>query len=452
VRPKPCSRYEVISSFFKNKFIKDTSTLVLGTGIAHIINLSLLPILSRLYNAEQFGIFSLYMVLISVISVIACLGYEPAIIIPQEPQKAMDVLLGSIIICCFMGGLSLFIVLIFGHKITILMKAPRLYGLLFWIPLNILVIGVYQVLVYWNIRNQQFKKISISRSLQAGVTNAGQIGGSIAGGGENSLVYGQILGQIISATVLAKNVIHPKTAFFGKKQLNISRIFPVMIEYKNFPLFSTWGTLMNVAASQNVPLILNVLFGTSITGFYFMAIRLIGAPMALIGSALGQVLIQRASTELNNTGNISSLVVKAISRSILFWAPLFFLMMIAAPKVFEIYLGPQWITSGRYVQALIPVFFFQIITSPVSVVLIVLQKQKIIALLQALLLFGSVVSLGFAAWLSKGPMTSIIIYSFSLSTVYLIYLAVIIRCSEASFLNIKKELISTFRIAGRVSK
>jgi O-antigen/teichoic acid export membrane protein len=452
VQPKPCSQIEVIFSFFKNKFIKDTSTLVLGTGIAHLINLSLLPILSRLYNAEQFGIFSLYMVLISVISVVACLGYEPAIVIPKEPQKALDVLAGSIVICCFMAGLTLFIVLILGHEIAILMKASELYGLLFWIPLNILVIGVYQVLVYWNIRNQHFKRISISRSLQAGVTNAGQIGGSIAGGGENALVYGQIIGQVVSTIVLAKNAIRPKPPFSWKKQLNLTRLFHVMIEYKNFPLFSTWGTLMNVAASQNVPLILNILFGSSIAGFYFMAIRLIGAPMALIGSALGQVLIQRASTELNNKGNISSLVVKTISRSILLWTPLFFLIMIAAPKIFELYLGPQWIASGRYVRALIPVFFFQIITSPVSVVLIVLQKQKIIALLQALLLFGSVASLGFAALLSKGPLTSIIIYSFSLSIVYLIYLSIIIRCSESSFLNIKKELISTFRIVGRESK
>ena len=452
MQPEPCRPYEVIFSFFKSKFIKDTSTLVFGTGIAHLINLSLLPILSRLYNAEQFGIFSLYMVLISVISVIACLGYEPAIVIPKEPQKALDVFWGSIIICCLMGGLSLIIVLILGHKIVMLMKAPKLYGLLFWIPLNILAIGIYQVLIYWNIRNQHFKRISVSRSVQAGATNAGQIGGSIAGGGENPLVYGQILGQIVSVIILAKTAIQPKSHFYWKKQLNFSRLLPVMVEYKNFPLFSTWGTLMNVAASQNVPLKLNLLFGSSITGFYFMAIRLIGAPMALIGSALGQVLIQRASTELNNSGNISGLVAKAISRSILFWAPLFLLIMIAAPKFFEIYLGPQWITSGRYVQALIPVFFFQIITSPVSVVLIVLQKQQIIALLQALLLLGSVGSLGFAAFFTKGPMTSIIIYSFSLSTVYFIYLVIIVRCSEVSFLNIKKELISTLRIAVRESK
>jgi O-antigen/teichoic acid export membrane protein len=439
----------VIFSFFESKFIKDTSTLVLGTGIAHIINLSLLPILSRLYNAEQFGIFSLYMVLISVVSVIACLGYEPAIVLPKESQKAIDVLFGSIIICCFIGGLSLIVVLILGHKIVILMKAPKLYDLLFWIPLNILAIGIYQVLVYWNIRNQHFRRISVSRSLQAGATNTAQICGSTLGGGENPLVYGQILGQIVSAIVLAKNAIRPKSLLSWKKQLNFFRLIPSMIEYRNFPLFSTWGTLMNVAASQNVPLILNLLFGTSITGFYFMAIRLIGAPMALIGSALGQVLIQRASTELNNKGNLSDLAAKAISRSILFWTPLFFLIMIAAPLAFSTYLGPQWITSGRYVQALVPVFFFQIITSPVSVFLITLQKQKIIAIVQVLLLFGSVGSLGFAALLSKGPMISIIIYSLSQSIVYLIYLIIIIRCSSTSFLSIKNELISTLGIARR---
>jgi O-antigen/teichoic acid export membrane protein len=387
------------------------------------------------------------MVLISVVSVIACLGYEPAIVLPQDPQEALDILSGSTIICCFIAGLSLIVILVFGQRIVVLMKAPRLSALLFWIPLNIFITGTYQALVYWNIWNKHFGRISLSRTFQSGSTNATQIGGGLVSGGENSLVYGQILGQIASSCVLAKTAIRTQIPFYEKKRIDFSRYVSLMIKYRNFPLYSTWGTLMNVAASQNVPLVLNLFFGTSITGFYFMAIKLMGAPMALIGSALGQVLIQRASAELNEKRNLSHLVAKAISRSILFWTPLFLLVTIAAPQAFSTYLGPQWITSGRYAQALIPVFFLQIITSPVSVVLIALQKQKIIAIVQSMLLLGSISSLGFASFVFKEPLIAIIVYSFCQATVYLFYLVIIIHYSSTSLLSIKEELISSLRIA-----
>ena len=223
-----------------------------------------------------------------------------------------------------------------------------------------------------------------------------------------------------------------------------SRYLSLLIRYRNFPLYSTWGTLMNVTASQNVPVILSMSFGTMITGYYFMAVRLVSAPMALIGNALGQVLLQRASKELTEKGTVSQLVAKTISRSLFLWVPVFVLVAWVAPGVISLYLGPDWIESGRYVQALTPLFFLQILTSPISVVLIVLQKQRVIALIQGLLLLGSIGSLTLAALWSASPLASLFAYSLCQAGVYLVYLVIIMHYSSTSMRSIAKEFSEFF--------
>jgi O-antigen/teichoic acid export membrane protein len=171
-----------------------------------------------------------------------------------------------------------------------------------------------------------------------------------------------------------------------------------------------------------------------------MAVRLVSAPMALIGNALGQVLLQRASRELAEKGNLSQLVAKTLSRSFFLWVPVFLLAVWVAPAVISLYLGPEWKESGRYVQALTPLFFLQIVTSPISVVLIALQKQRVIALIQGLLLLGSIGSLTLAALWSASPLASLFAYSLSQAGVYVVYLAVIMHYSSTSLRSVAQEL------------
>jgi len=432
-------------SLFRSPFIRDTSTLVLGTAVAHLINLALMPILTRLYTSNQFGTFSLYMVVLSIGSVMACLSYEPALVLPEEDQEAEDLLGALIRLAVLMASVGFLFVLLLRKELATLLKAPDLLDPLLWLPVNLLTVGLYQAFNYRSIRYRRFQRLSLSRGLQAGVTDGLQIGGGLAGVGIHSLVLGQIVGQVTASCVLAKGGGPAPSSGPRKKPLAFSRYISLLVRYRNFPFYSTWGTLMNVAASQNVPVILSMSFGTMVTGYFFMAIRLVSAPMALIGNALGQVLLQRASRELTEKGNLSQLVAKTISRSLLLWGPVFLLVAWVAPGVISLYLGPEWKESGRYVQALTPLFFLQILTSPISVVLIALQKQRVIALIQGLLLLGSIGPLSLAALESASPLASLFAYSLCQAGVYLVYLVVIMYYSSTSLRSVAQEFFFFFK-------
>jgi O-antigen/teichoic acid export membrane protein len=129
----------------------------------------------------------------------------------------------------------------------------------------------------------------------------------------------------------------------------------------------------------------------------------------------------------------------------LLWVPVFLLVAWVAPGLISIYLGPEWKTSGRYVQALTPLFFLQILTSPISVVLITLQKQRVIALIQGLLLLGSIGSLTLAGLGSASPLGSLLAYSLCQAGVYLVYLGVIMRYSSTSLRSVAQEFSFFFK-------
>lgn len=435
-------RYKDFPFLPKSQFVGDTLTLASGTAVAHVISFAAAPVLTRLYTPEQFGIFSLYSVVVSIASILTCLSYETAIVLPEDDREAAELLVASIMITLLMTSFSLAIIFLFGQELATFLKAPELLSILWWVPLNLLAVGTWQTLRYWNTRRRQFGRLSISRVWQSGVTAATQIGGGMAGSGATSLVYGQIVGQVVASSVLMIDAAKSRVLSLRKGLSNLSEYTALLYRYRNFPLYSTGGTLLNTAAFQCAPIFLVMLFDPAVAGFYFLAVRIMSVPMAFMGVALGQVLLQRAAAELLQERSVSRLVASVVGRSILLWAPAFIVITLVAPSAFSIFFGPEWVTAGSYLQVLTPLFFSQLIVSPASVVLIALEKQHVLAALQALLLLGAIGSLGVAGYASSSPRVVLTVYAVCQSVVYMLYLVAIIRYSSTSAREIVREATS----------
>ena len=66
----------------KENFASDVLTLAGGTTFAQILTILSVPILTRLYGPEDFGVWALYISITSIITVIACMRYEYSIMLP----------------------------------------------------------------------------------------------------------------------------------------------------------------------------------------------------------------------------------------------------------------------------------------------------------------------------------------------------------------------------------
>ena len=82
----------------KSDFKKNVLTLMAGTTIAQAIPIAISPILTRLYSPEEFGLFALFLAIVSIFGVVATMRYEMAIVQPEKSEDAINLVFLSAII------------------------------------------------------------------------------------------------------------------------------------------------------------------------------------------------------------------------------------------------------------------------------------------------------------------------------------------------------------------
>jgi hypothetical protein len=83
---------KLINSFMKSEFSRNVFTLVSGTAIAQFISIAASLIISRLYTPDDFGVFTIFISIASLISLLLAGRYELAINLPKSDNEGLNVL------------------------------------------------------------------------------------------------------------------------------------------------------------------------------------------------------------------------------------------------------------------------------------------------------------------------------------------------------------------------
>ena len=129
----------------------------------------LAPILTRLYDPEAFGVFSLYTSIVGFLAVIACLRYENAIVLPEKDEDAANLLALSMLICFSMAVITIIIVAVCGQDIAELLGSPGLAFWLWFLPLSVIGAGGFLAFNYWSTRRKQFKRLAFRQMTYSSV-------------------------------------------------------------------------------------------------------------------------------------------------------------------------------------------------------------------------------------------------------------------------------------------
>jgi O-antigen/teichoic acid export membrane protein len=165
---------------------------------------------------------------------------------------------------------------------------------------------------------------------------------------------GLIAGAIFADIVATFNLVGTVWKDYARlrSEVNWGRIKKVAKEYVDFPLYSASQNVIN-ALSMGLPvLLLTQYFGVVVAGSYAFGVRLLWAPMSLLMRALRQVLFQRACEIHHSGGSLVFLYIRVtfgLFILALFPAACF---IAAAPWLFSLLFGPQWVTAGEYSQSL----------------------------------------------------------------------------------------------------
>lgn len=371
------SRFEFIEAKWKsikeNGFIRSISVLVGGTAFAQLITVVSLPLLTRLYQPEDFSLLAVYTAALGIIAVVSCIRLDIAIPLPENDQDAASLLVLSLLSSAFISSGLCFAVLLWSSELSSLLRQPALEPYLWLLPMGVWLASSYSAVQFWTIRKKQFSLVARTRMVQALAGSGTQLGAGIASMGPGGLLFGQFILSGAGAFGLARTILKKDICFL--RAVNLRSMRTQLLAYNRFPKYSMPEAFANTAAIHLPMIIIAGLALGPEAGYLFLAMRIMSAPMSLIGGAVAQVYLSHAPDRYRDgeLGHFTSEIFGGLLK--IGVGPLIF-VGILSPVLFPIVFGSEWQRAGDLVAWMVPWMVLQFIASPISMSMHVRGWQK----------------------------------------------------------------------------
>ena len=353
----------------KSAFVRAVGVLAGGAGGAQLIALAVAPVLTRLYSPAEFGILAIYAAMAGVLVVVASLRYEGAIPLPESDVEAANIVVLCLLLLVGTTACSVAIVMLAGRPISMLIETPALSRYLWILPFGVFLAGLYQIVHIWTLRKKRFKAITKTRITQSLSAVAIQLAGHKLG--PLALIAGHATSQGIGAGTLALAALRDPSF----RQVSYAGIVRSAKKHKDFPTFSTWSGLLNVAGNELPAVLFALLFSPAAAGLYALANRVLNMPMNLVGNALANVFFVNAA-EAKREDRLAPMVIAVHEKLAHIVMPFAMVLILMGPELFAMAFGERWREAGVFAQWMTPWLYVRFITSPLSALISVLGVQR----------------------------------------------------------------------------
>lgn len=333
----------------KGRFAKAFALVAGGTAVSQLFGVLIMPVITRLFEPEAFGILAAYMALLMLIQTVVGLRYEMAIPIAETDRDALIMLLVTL------GTVAIFSIgtfataALFGTGVIHFARLDPLASVIWLLPVGVVLAGTYQALRYWAIRDKAYQDIAATTVTQGFGRGLVQLAAGFAKVGPVGLVAGELVGQ-------GAGIVRLGAPAFARlrgtnKRVRLSEIGRAARRHASFPLMMAPASLLNGAGMQVPTLLLATLYGPNVAGWYYVTQRLLAVPVQLVGGAMGQVFLGEAASLARSDPEELGRMFNNLSRKLLLLGTLpTIALIILGPWAMERFLGPDWGQSGVYLR------------------------------------------------------------------------------------------------------
>ncbi|HAR4954116.1 type 8 capsular polysaccharide synthesis protein Cap8K [Staphylococcus aureus] len=364
-----------------NKFIGDSFLMILSSGIAQVILIITTPIITRLYSPTEFGEFTIFSNIAMILIPIINARYDLLIVNTKNDRSAN--ILSQI---SFLISLLILLILIPIFAISAWLYPNFILDFIF-IIIMLFLVSLTNIFTNYLNKERKYKVLSLINVFRAGSMALLQIIFGLLALGSLGLIIGFSLSYIAGITLGYKTF---------KKHFNIVRdkeeTKALFLENKNQLVYSTPSILLNSLSFSVVVFFIGILYTNTEVGIYGMAIRVLGIPVTIISLGLSKIFMQQANDYYIEHGNFRNLLLKFSSILVIVSIILYVPLYLFSEELVNILLGHSWVDAITVIKIVIPLFVIRLIVSTVSLSVIVLQKQQLELILQALFLIGTTVT------------------------------------------------------------
>lgn len=401
-------------------FWRNVGSVLTGTVLAQVIPVAGSLVLARQYAPTEFGIFSAWLGIALLLGVVLTGRFETALaIVPDgEPRRlaALSTLATTALAACVAAvicGISVQLVPTIADHLS-----PSMAILL--IP-TALAIASAQTWQSWAAAEGRYRQLSAMRIAQAAAVTGGQITIGNLNPSATSLALAHAAGVIVG---LALSIYLMPPGIFPHNQAK-QTVLNFWRQYHRFPTLSLPADAINTAAAQLPVLLVAGRFGADIAGLLAMTMRILGAPIGLLGKSVLDVFKRHAATSYRERGECRADYVRTFR--VLAIASLAFCVVMTSisEPFFALAFGENWRGSGTIAVWLLPLFALRFIASPLSYMVYIAGKQHVDLVWQVALLAMTISALN----IPHGHDFALQTYSAGYSLLYIVYLAMSYRFS-----------------------
>jgi O-antigen/teichoic acid export membrane protein len=399
----------------RSLFVRQASILSLGQLAAAGIAILGAMVLGRLYTPAEYGMLGAYMALTSVLSSIGNWQFSVAVVIEASNRKAYAL----VRLCLFTSLITAAIAaLIAGAMLLYPFGPPEWRQAAQWIvflPMTVLgagLVGAWSALAN---RRQSYRFMALSQASTALLTVVMSIAFGLAGYGAEGLMISYLIGQ---AYLFSAHILYFLGVRDRPRRFSARRLLAVGKRHRKFALWTMPSTFVGNFFMQSPIFALGVIGAPALIGAFNRGRMLLIMPTQLVGNAVGQVFRQRAAVEVATNGHCLPLFNKAFLGLLLLGAPPIAFLMVFAPALMTLYLGPDWRIAGDVARILAPMLLLELICAPIATVFVIRGRQTEDFILQTV--FGAITGalVLTPVLLGASPITVIYAYAFGQSLLY----------------------------------
>ncbi|MGY0217559.1 lipopolysaccharide biosynthesis protein [Endozoicomonadaceae bacterium StTr2] len=403
-----------LKRIIEKPIIGQVSALLSASVIGQLLLLAASPLISRLYIPEDFGIYGVFLSIVSIAVAISSFRYELSIPNIKSDKNALHILFCCFFITLFISIISFIILAITKDSILNLLNANTIDNQLWLLPISILFIGIYRALNYFSIKENLFKKIAKTKLTQ----NCSNIIFQLSLGFYSYGSFGLIISHTVGQSAGTLSLLHNKKIidFIQRKKFSLKRSKHLLFRYRNFPKYDVPAALIDTLSAQLPNILLVFLFGPAVAGAYVFSERVLGIPISMLAQSIGDVLFGHCRKTIAEY-KISKLTKKSILSLFLIIIIPTLIISIWGSSIFSLVFGDNWRLAGEFSSWLIIALAVQFIYSPLSLILISLNGQKYNLVTHCIMLImkGSALLIGYYY---SDPLLAIQLYSINTVLVY----------------------------------
>jgi len=403
----------------KSRYKRNIVRMVGARVISQLIPIIISPLLTRIYTPTEFGVFEVYLTVVSIAGIISNGRYALAILLPEKDEDSRVLALFSVVITALFTILFGIILYIFKNDFFALLNIESIKQHLPLLAINIFFFGVAEVFFLLELRRKKYKKIALNVIAQSSAMVISRVLFGFMGMGTSGLILSYLIGYIVSTLLLLYKIeLAVSLEVFKNNVIELAK------KYINFPKFSLLSDGMQNVTNLSPTILLNKYFGNDIAGYFSLSDKILGSPLWFVTSSVGDVYRQEASEQFRLKGSCKDIFVKTVRSLFFFGIVPFLLIFLIVPLLIPFVFGSDWTVTGTFVRIFSLMYFTAFLANPILYTVNILDKQKYSVVFQIMKLISILIAFVVGVYFKNFIMT-LVVWSVlvSISNVFILYVS-----------------------------